>query len=38
MLGAEMERGELPNDQALVGKMVSDICFDNARRYLGLAL
>jgi glucuronate isomerase len=38
MLGAEMERGELPNDQALVGRMVEDICFDNARRYLGLAL
>ena len=38
MLGAEMERGELPNDQALVGSMVSDICFDNARRYLGLAV
>ena len=38
MLGAEMERGELPNDQALVGKMVEDICFENARRYLGLAL
>jgi glucuronate isomerase len=38
LLGAEMERGELPNDQALVGRMVEDICFDNARRYLGLAL
>ena len=38
MLGAEMERGELPNDQALVGQMVEDICFENARRYLGLAL
>jgi glucuronate isomerase len=38
MLGAEMERGELPDDQALVGRMVEDICFDNARRYLGLAL
>ena len=38
MLGAEMERGELPNDQALVGKMVEDICFENARKYLGLAL
>ena len=38
MLGAEMERGELPNDQALVGKMVEDICFRNARRYLGLEL
>ena len=38
MLGAEMERGEVPNDQALVGRMVEDICFNNARRYLGLAL
>ncbi len=38
MLGAEMERGELPNDPALVGRMVEDICFENARRYLGLAL
>jgi glucuronate isomerase len=38
MLGADMERGELPNDKALVGKMVEDICFGNARRYLGLEL
>jgi glucuronate isomerase len=38
MLGAEMERGELPDDQAMVGKMVEDICFNNARRYLSLAV
>ena len=38
MLGEEMERGELPERQALVGGMVEDICFDNAQRYLGLAL
>jgi glucuronate isomerase len=38
MLGTEMERGELPNDRAMVGRMVEDICFGNARRYLGLAL
>ena len=30
LLGAEMERGELPNDRALVGRMVEDICFANA--------
>ena len=36
MLGEEMERGELPNDEALVGAMVADICFHNAHRYLGL--
>ena len=38
MLGSEMERGELPDDRAMVGRMVEDICFDNARRYLGLVL
>ena len=33
-----MERGELPNDDALVGGMVADICFKNAGKYLGLSL
>ena len=37
-LGSEMERGELPVDDKLVGGMVADICFNNASRYLGLAL
>jgi len=37
-LGEEMERGELPDDEALVGGMVADICFNNAQRYLGLSL
>ena len=37
-LGAEMEGGELPDDEALVGGMVADICFNNAQRYLGLRL
>ena len=38
LLGAEMEKGELPNDESLIGSMVRDICFENARRYLGLEL
>ena len=38
MLGSEMERGELPDDEAMVGQLVEDICFNNARKYLGLAL
>ena len=37
-LGAEMERGELPDDVKLIGGMVADICFNNAQRYLGLTL
>ena len=38
LLGNDMEKGELPNDEALVGDMVRRICFQNARDYLGLEL
>ena len=38
LLGAEMERGELPNDRELVGGMVRNICFANAREYFRLGL
>jgi len=36
LLGGEMERGILPNDDALIGKMVGDISFGNAEKYFGL--
>ena len=35
LLGREMENGELPDDEALVGGMVSDICYKNASCYFG---
>ena len=35
ILGSDMERGLLPNDLALVGKMVADISYYNARNYFG---
>jgi len=38
LLGGEVERGELPNDEALLGNMVRNICFENARQYLRLEL
>jgi glucuronate isomerase len=38
LLGADIENGELPADFARVGAMVRNICYDNARRYLGLPL
>jgi glucuronate isomerase len=38
LLGGEMERGELPNDTALIGGVVRNICFENARAFLGLEL
>lgn len=34
MLGEDIENGEMPNDMELVGKMVEDICYNNARQYL----
>jgi glucuronate isomerase len=38
LLGRDVERGELPNDIALLGGMVRNICFANAKQYLGLEL
>ncbi len=38
LLGREMENGELPNDFDIVGPMVRNICFRNARDYFGLEL
>jgi len=36
LLGKDMEAGLLPNDFQLIGNMVSDICFANAKRYFSL--
>ncbi len=38
LLGADMAAGLVPNDLRLVGAMVKNICFANARDYFGLAL
>jgi glucuronate isomerase len=38
LLGTEMERGDLPDDRELVGGMVRDICFANARDFFRLEL
>ena len=35
MFGNEIENGELPNDVAWVGKIVQDICYNNAQKYFG---
>lgn len=35
MLGEDMQRGLLPGDMGLVGKMVSDISYFNAKQYFG---
>jgi glucuronate isomerase len=36
LLGREIESGELPDSEELVGPMIEDICFRNANRHLGL--
>jgi glucuronate isomerase len=35
ILGSEMVSGRIPDDVGLVGPMVEDICYYNARRYFG---
>ncbi len=36
MLGGDIDRGELPGDLPLVGRMVQDIAYNNAVRYFGI--
>ncbi len=36
LIGAEVESGEIPDEDELVGAMIRDVCFNNARDYLGL--
>ncbi len=38
MLGDDMQKGLLPDDMNLVGKMVRDICWNNAATYFGFNL
>ncbi len=36
LLGTWIENGEYPADIEYVGKMVEDICFNNAKKYIGI--
>ena len=38
LLGTDVERGALPDDDGLLGPMIRNICFGNVRDFLGLAL
>ncbi len=38
LLGREMENGELPDDEGMMGALVEKICFKNAERFFGLQL
>jgi glucuronate isomerase len=36
LIGRDVENRELPNDDGLLGPMIRNICYENARRYLRL--
>ena len=36
ILGQDVQRGELPDDDALLRRLIEDICYGNAKRYLNL--
>ena len=38
LFGKEMEAGLIPADIEMAGPMIRDICYENARRFLGLAI
>ncbi|HEX5323578.1 MAG TPA: glucuronate isomerase [Capsulimonadaceae bacterium] len=38
LIGRDVENGEIPDDDDLVGPMIENICFGNARSYLGLEI
>jgi glucuronate isomerase len=38
LFGTDMENGELPADEELVGGTVRDICFNNAKQYFGFEM
>ena len=33
LFGAQIEKGELPNDEKWIGKILQDICYNNAKNY-----
>jgi len=35
IVGDDIEKGLIPNDINLTGKMISDICYSNAENYFG---
>jgi glucuronate isomerase len=36
LIGRDVENGEIPDDEALTGGLIRDICYGNASRYFGI--
>ena len=37
LLAEDINKGLIPNDQKLIGGMIEDICYNNAKNFLQLA-
>ena len=35
LIGSDVEMGEIPDDKDILGRLVEDICYNNAKRYFG---
>jgi glucuronate isomerase len=38
IIGSDIERGRIPDDDRLVGTLVQDVCYGNAREYFGFPI
>ena len=38
LVGTDVENGELPDDHAMLDKLIADVCFNNAENYFGIEL
>lgn len=38
LIGEWVENGEFPADYKILGKIVEDICFNNAKEYFGIEI
>jgi len=38
MIGTDVENGDLPNDISMLGQLVEDICFNNAKNYFPMTV
>ncbi len=36
LIGTDVESGEIPDDKDMLGRLVENLCYNNARRYFGL--
>ena len=38
LIGRDVENGEIPDDDSLIGPMIRNICYNNAKQYLAFPM